>query len=316
MLRIVFFGTPQFAMPFLAYLEHDWRYELVGVVSQPNAPVGRKKILTAPPVALFAKEKKIPLFQPESIKNNEEFKQAMRELNADLFVVVAYGKILPNSLLSMPRLGTVNVHPSKLPKYRGPSPMQAALANGDKFTAISVMKMDKLMDHGPILATANVQLENLDTYEDLEKKVHEIGPTLLADTMVKYAQGAITPIAQDDERATYCKLLTRADGFIDPSHKITDIWNMWRAYTPWPGITCMTESGKKYKLLRMFPSPIATTCETLSFKVIGKGLLLVNEQGAIQIDVLQEEGRLPITGEEFARNLPESILQIPLKKMS
>lgn len=316
MARIVFFGTPQFAVPFLQALADDARFEIVGVVAQPDAPKGRKQELTSPPIAQFAKERGLTLFQPAKIKKNESFITALRELQADAFVVVAYGKILSETILEIPPHGVVNVHPSLLPLYRGPSPMQAAIRNGDLETGISIMKIDEQMDHGPILDQEKIKLHHDMTATDLEAAVHEKGPRLLLKTLYEYIAGNIAPSPQKDDHATYCGLLTRADGFVQPTDLAQTVWNKWRAYYPWPGVTLTLISGKKYKIHDCeWVGTQESDQDTLALKVLNKQLLLVAKDGALNIKTIQEEGRSPIGAEDFIHALAGQQWQEHLKEM-
>lgn len=233
-MKIVFFGTPAFAGGFLKGLLQEPSFEVVGVVTQPDEPVGRKKILTAPPVKIIALEHQIPVFQPTKLKSGE-FPDQLKALHADLAVVVAYGRLLPLAMLNSLPLGFINVHPSLLPKYRGPSPIVAAIANGDSETAVSVMKLVPDMDAGPILGQLPLTLDTGETVETLTAKIVKDGVPYLIKTLQDYAQGSITPTEQDHTQATYCTLLTREHGVIDWTESAETIERKVRAYNPWPG---------------------------------------------------------------------------------
>ena len=213
-MRIVFFGTPEFSVPFLKALDEDEDLIVSAVVCQPDKPIGRKKILTAPPTKQYALEHGIPVFQPVSLKDAGALHTTPLR-DADLFVVVAYGKIIPQAILDIPTHGTINVHPSLLPKYRGPSPMQAAIANQDNETGVSIMLLDAKMDHGPILAQERIRLDRTETYLDLQTKVHVVGAPLLVQTIKDFTSGMIESIEQNHPTATFCSLLSREDGEID-----------------------------------------------------------------------------------------------------
>jgi methionyl-tRNA formyltransferase len=247
-LRVAFFGTPEFAARFLSGLIDDSYFHVVGVVTQPDEPVGRKKILTPPPVKTLALEKCVPVYQPTKIKD-EFFLKEIENLKADIFVIVAYGRILPQALLDMPRLGCVNVHPSKLPKYRGPSPMQAALAAGDTTTAVTIMKIDAQMDHGPILAQEELDIAADETVATLTDKVVILGEPLLRNTLKAFHEGNIVPREQNHDAATYCKILTREDGKIDLSGDPVILERKIRAFNPWPGTWTMVQhDGKELRV--------------------------------------------------------------------
>ena len=206
-MKIVFFGTPDFAKDFLVALHADEEIFVSAVVAQPDKPVGRKQILSAPPTKVFAEENNIPILQPEKLKDLNLIDQ-LSKLDADVFVIVAYGKIIPQKILDLPKLGNINVHPSKLPKYRGPSPLQATIASGDKETAISVMMIDDKMDHGPLLCQQPITVNDDDDSESLRARVAELGAPLLVETLKKFVAGEINPEEQNHDEATFCKLLT------------------------------------------------------------------------------------------------------------
>jgi methionyl-tRNA formyltransferase len=233
-MKIIFFGTPAFAADFLKGLLVDPAFDVVAVVTQPDEPVGRKKILTAPPVKQVAVEHGLPVFQPTKLKDID-FQNQLKALGAEIGVVVAYGRILPDSLLDILPLGFINVHPSLLPKYRGPSPIIAAIANGETETAVSIMKLVQDMDAGPILAQVTIDVAADETQASLTDKVVNAGIPLLNETLKAYAAGELAPREQDHAQATFCKLLTRQDGVIDWSEAAEAIERKVRAYNPWPG---------------------------------------------------------------------------------
>ncbi len=260
-MRIVFFGTSSFAVPILEALLKN--YEVAAVVTQPDAPVGRKKILTPPPVKEFletrlpnppqpplrkggntpllppleggGKRGGIEILQPTKLS---PILPRLKELAPDLMVVAAYGKIIPQSIIDLPQFGCLNVHPSLLPKYRGPSPIQYTILNGDTETGVTLMKIDREIDHGPILGRFNLlwrlNLQKLRAQE-LEEKLAQLGAELLINTLPKYLAGEIKPQEQDHAKATFTKLLTKEDGHIDWNKSAEYIERMVRAFDPWPG---------------------------------------------------------------------------------
>ena len=251
-IRILFFGTPGFAVPFFDFLyqksQTEKRIEIIGVVTQPDKPVGRKGILTPPAVKVAAQEKRIPVLQPTSLKRNEGQK-LLNAYPADLYVVVAYGKIIPVSILTIPHFGAVNVHPSLLPRYRGPSPLQAVITQGDKETGISIMLLDEGMDTGPLLAQKKISLSERETLETLTQKIHQDGPALLYETLHSYASAQTSPIPQSLEGITITSLLDRDDGHINWSDPAIVIDRKIRAYTPWPGCFAVwNRNGKELRL--------------------------------------------------------------------
>ncbi len=255
MFKIIFFGTSDFAIPALENLVADKRFEIVGIVTQPNRPVGRHAILTAPPVrnialTLTTKAKvHIPIMQPERLKD-ETFRKWIEEVGpfCDAFVVISYGKLLPQWLLDIPKKGVVNLHGSFLPRWRGASPIQAAIAAGDKITGVTIMKIDAKMDHGPILAIAEEIIQPTDTSESLHDRLSVLGGDILPGILYEYLSDTIQPQEQDHPFATTCGILTRNDGKLNPLKTATELERLIRAYRPWPE-TWIEKDGKRLKIL-------------------------------------------------------------------
>lgn len=237
--KVVFFGTPLLAVPFLEALIKA-NYSVSAVVTQPDRPAGRKNFLTPPPVKTLAEKKEIEILQVETLKEkrineDESIFNRLKNYQADLFVVVAFGLIIPEKVFSIPKFGAINVHPSLLPKYRGASPIQSAIFNGDKSTGITIMKLDAGMDTGPIIDQVQVQLAPDETTPTLTAKIMQLGPDYLIKTLDSYIQGRLTPQPQDNSKAIVTKQLTKKDGQIDWSLPANKIENQIRAYQPWPG---------------------------------------------------------------------------------
>ncbi len=294
-MKIVFFGTPEFSAEFLSVLIADHEFSIVAVVCQPDALVGRKKIMTSPATKILADQHKIPVLQPEKLKNPEVIDQ-LASFHADLFVVVAYGRIIPESILKLARLGTINVHPSLLPKYRGPSPIQSAIVNGETETGISIMLLDALMDHGPILAQTKINISSGETPESLRIKAVEIGAPLLIDSLIKFSSYQIVPKPQDDTQTTICKLLTREDGRVDWSKTAQQIDAQIRGLTPWPG-TWTTWNNTQVKIIKAKineePLPIGECT------IIDGRLFVGTGSTALEILELQLEGSNAVLTKEF-----------------
>jgi methionyl-tRNA formyltransferase len=233
-INIVFMGTPEFAVPTLQKLIDDSIYDVKGVYTQPDKPVGRKQILTPPPVKVLASLHGIPVFQPPKIRKNQEVLEHLSSLNLDYIVVVAYGKILPQTILDIPKKGCINVHGSLLEKYRGAAPIQWAIARGETVTGITTMLMDAGMDTGDMLLKASINIEQTDTTETLIKNLAPIGADLLIKTLNGLENKSVTPIKQDDTKATMAPVINKADGQIDWNRSATDILNLLRAFNPWP----------------------------------------------------------------------------------
>lgn len=230
-MKIVFFGTPDFVIPVLRTLIDN--FDVVAVVSTPDSPQGRKKILTPAPVALYATEHSIPVFKPESLEI-ENWKLEIPK--ADLFITAAYGKLIPEEVLSIAKIGALNIHPSLLPKYRGPSPIQSAIINGDSETGVSIIEMDEKLDHGPILAQEKIPLHGTETFVSLHKELFEKAAMILPEAIRSYAKKESIPHPQEEKDVVWCKKITKEDGYFDSTHppKKELLDRMIRAYTPWP----------------------------------------------------------------------------------
>lgn len=232
MTKVVFMGTPDFSVPVLQRLLEE-KYEVIAVVTQPDRPVGRKKVLTPPPVKVEALKHDIPVYQPEKIRQSDELK-AIISLNPDIIVTAAFGQILPKELLDAPKFGCVNVHASLLPELRGGAPIHYSILQGKEKTGITIMYMAEKLDAGDIISVAEVEIEEEDTVGTLHDKLSRVGSDLLAETLPKLLAGEITPIPQKDEEATFAPNLKRADEQIDWSVSGEEIYNKIRGLNPWP----------------------------------------------------------------------------------
>jgi methionyl-tRNA formyltransferase len=247
-LRLVFFGTPEFAVPSLRTLAAQPDFAVVLVVTQPDRPAGRGRGLQPPPVKVLAQELGLPSWQPETLRTAEA-EARLAAVAPMLAVVVAYGKIIPASMLSIPRHGFLNVHPSLLPRYRGASPIQAALLNGDAITGISFAVMTPELDAGPILRQFAIPIVPDDTGVTLGARLAEVAAELLPDTIRDWIAGRIVPIPQDEGEATYTRPLTKADGRVNWSEPAERIERKIRALQPWP-CAWTTIGGRRLILLR------------------------------------------------------------------
>lgn len=230
---IVFMGTPDFAVPTLRKL-HEEGYTVGAVVTQPDRPKGRKKVLTPPPVKVEALRLGIPVMQPEKIKHPDALKQ-LEQYNPDIIITAAYGQILPNQILRMPKYGCVNVHASLLPKYRGAAPIHYAVMNGESETGVTLMYMEKGLDTGAMISKVKIPIDDNDTTGTLFEKLSVKGAELVIQTLPKLLDGTATAEPQEDEKATYAPMLTRADEKIDWSCTSRQIFNQVRAMNPFPG---------------------------------------------------------------------------------
>jgi len=232
--KLIFMGTPEFAVPTLARLILD-RHEVSAVFTQPDKPAGRGRPLHSPPIKDLAIEHGIPVHQPAKIKSNEEVRATLESLSPDACVVAAYGKILPEWMLAIPRLGCINVHASLLPKYRGAAPINWAIANGEHETGVTIMQMDAGMDTGPVLAKSAIEIGTDETAPELSARLASLGAELLSQTLGQIERGEIEAVPQNDAEATYAPMLKRADGQIDWQLNAGALANRVRAFQPWPG---------------------------------------------------------------------------------
>ena len=290
-------GTPDFAVPSLKKLVEKG-YDVKLVITQPDRPAGRGKKLTPPPVKVVAEEMGIPVYQPERVKDNEELREKLLSINPDLIVVAAYGKILPEWLLNIPKYGTVNVHASLLPKYRGASPIQWALLNGEEETGVTIMKVIPELDAGDIISQRRVKIEREDNAKTLHDKLAEVGAELLVETIPLYVSGRLKPVPQNEEEATYCPQIKKEMGEIDWTRSSREIFNQIRAFTPWPS-AYTTFRGKRVKILKA--EPVEGSGKPGEVIEAGRELIVATGKGALRVERLRPEGRKEISGEEFVR---------------
>ena len=311
-LRVIFMGTPEFSLPGLKALLNDGFFEITGIFTQPDKPVGRKQILTPPPVKTIALENNIKVFQPEKIKSETE---NIRALAPDLIVVIAYGKIIPQEILDIPTYGCINVHASLLPKYRGAACLNAPILNGDKETGITIMKMEAGLDTGPILKQAVMPLTDKETLADVHDYLANLGAELLPETLKEWANGKITPQIQDEAQATYIKTLAKEDGKIDWNKSAREIARQIRAYNPWPGTFCYDKNDKITKILKA-TTAVQEEDNGLQKPLIGQtslrnGQLTVTcGQGSMIILKLQTEGGKALPAKDFLSGRQDFIGQI------
>jgi methionyl-tRNA formyltransferase len=299
-LRVAFFGTPGFAVPSLERLLAS-SHTIAGVVTQPDRPRGRGQRVTPSPIKALAASAGLPVLQPARL-SPEAFEAEFRALDADLGVVAAYGKILPDWLLGAPRLGLINVHASLLPRYRGASPIHHAVMAGDPVTGATIMRIVKELDSGPILAQAEVPIGPDDTAVDIERLVAGRGAELLLEIVDRLAAGAVPETAQDDALATYAPKLTKADGVIDWSRSADQIHNQIRGLTPWPHAYAFLDDvryilhGSHVGALPPEGAPPGTIVAASGHE----GLLVACGDGSV-LDVLtlQLEGKRVMSAREF-----------------
>lgn len=304
-MRVIFLGTSEFAVPSLEHLILN-QYQVVAVYTQPDKPAGRGRSLAYPPVKRAALACNPPVLQPLSLKKAEVVAQ-LAEFQPDVIVVAAFGQILPSSVLRIPRYGCVNIHPSLLPRFRGASPVAAAILAGEEFTGVSLMLLDSGVDTGPILARAQIPISKQDTTGSLTTKLSLIAAGLLQDVLVRWLRGKLTPQPQDEAKATYCSLISKEEGEINWHLPAVDIWRRVRALQPWPG--CYTWWwGSRLKVVEAVPMLGEMTLEAgrivalapargepaVAFGVhTGDGLL-----GVVKV---QLEGKRAMSAAEFLR---------------
>jgi methionyl-tRNA formyltransferase len=292
---IVFMGTPQFAVPALNAL-HGAGHRIALVVTQPDKPKGRGRKVEPPPVKQAAAKLGLPVFQPASLREEPALAQ-LSGLEADFFVVVAFGQILRSNVLAMPRLGCINVHASLLPRYRGPAPIHWALINGDTATGVTTMLMDKGLDTGDILMTAREPISPEDTTGSLQARLAGLGAGLLLETLEGFETGKVRRTAQDHDQATYAPLLKKNDGRIDWAKPAAAIESFIRGMTPWPGASTFWE-GMRLKLFRAEVAPAAAASPPGTVvRVSASELAVATADGVLAILELQgaSGSRMPVS---------------------
>jgi len=297
--KLVFFGTSDFAVPILERLVSE-KWKIVAVITQPDRPKGREGKLSPTPVKIAAEKMKLPIHELPSLKS-EEAKDFIKSLRADLGLVVSYGVIIPGDVLRMARLGFVNIHPSLLPKYRGPSPIQTAILNGEIATGTSIMVVDEKMDHGPIIAQEEVAIKDSDDYTSLHNRLAEVSSQLLAEKLPKWILGNLKETVQDDRRATFTKTLNREDGKINWKKPAEAISRQLRAFSPWPGVWTNL-NGVRHKILKARPAEDAP--ELACGQILSSGTHLFvgcGNKTTLEIKRLQPEGKKQMNAEEFLR---------------
>jgi methionyl-tRNA formyltransferase len=302
-MRVIFMGTPAFAVPSLeALLERG--FDVAAVVTQPDRRVGRGGLMSSPPVKEAALRAGLTVLQPPTLRKADAV-ASLRELAPDVIVVVAFGQILRPTVLDLPPLGCINLHPSLLPKWRGASPIQAAIRAGETTTGISIMRMDERMDAGPILAQVKTEVYEDDTAATLGDRLARLGAVVLVDTLSRLATGTIEPIPQDETVATYCQPLKKEDADVDWSRSAEEIARACRAQTPWPGCQGYWR-GRQVRLFGLSPRPDwrgtdrPGTIVPLPESRVG----IATGRGAVEVHQLQLAGRKPLESAEFLRGQP------------
>ncbi|WP_342525870.1 methionyl-tRNA formyltransferase [Chryseomicrobium sp. FSL W7-1435] len=301
MTSIVFMGTPAFSSPILRMLVEEG-YDVVAVVTQPDRPVGRKKVLTPPPVKVEALEHGIEVLQPEKLKGSAEWLR-LQELQPDLIVTAAFGQLLPEEVLALPRFGAINVHASLLPKYRGGAPIHQAIIDGEDTTGVTIMYMVKKLDAGDIISQIELPIEDTDTTGSLFDKLSSSGTQLLKETLPSILAGTNSRTAQQESEVTFARNISREQEKLDWSKSARDLFNQIRGLNPWPG-AYTTFNGTTVKI---WSSQLVEGKETaLPGEIIETNERFVVQAGdgkALELVELQPSGKKKLTVDEFLRGV-------------
>ncbi|MDP2736290.1 MAG: methionyl-tRNA formyltransferase, partial [bacterium] len=286
--KIIFIGTAEFGLPAFKALAENENFEIILAISQPDKPAGRKQVVTSPPIKIAAEKKNIIVLQPEHIV---DIKEKISLLKSDLIITAAYAQLIPEEILNLPKYGCLNLHASLLPKYRGAAIIQAAILNGEKQTGLTIIKMNKQLDTGPILAQTTIDIDDEDTAGTLYDKLSEASPDFLIATIKKYLSGKITPEPQNSGQASYAKVLTKSDGLINWAKPAEYLEKFIRAMNSWPMAWTWWE-GKQFKIISAQKQPI----EINSYKPgktfkYNSGLAVQCGRDALIIKSLQLEGK-------------------------
>ena len=296
-LNLIFCGTPAFAVPILQKL-HESGFHLDLVVTQPDRPRGRGMELATSPVKQKALELRIPFTQPQKIRDNKEFRGQLGAIQPDAIIVVGYGRMIPDWMIDLPRLGNINLHASLLPKYRGAAPIQWAIARGETVTGVTTMRIDAGLDTGDILMQKEVPVSPEDTTETLGPRLAAIGADLMVETLHELARGAVQPRPQDNTEATFAPVLRKEDGRIDFQRSAHEIWNRLRGFQPWPGAF----TSFRGKNLNVWDAkPLDSIAPAVSELIVDNGRLMVGcgHSTSLELLVLQPEGKKRISAGDF-----------------
>jgi methionyl-tRNA formyltransferase len=308
-IRTILMGTPEFAERIFRKIYPELKsggFEIIAVITIEDKPIGRKQILTPPPVKIWARENNLLVLQPHKIKS-PEWIEKIGKLTPDLIILTAYGQIIPMEILDVPKFGALNIHPSLLPKYRGASPIQSAILNGDKETGVTIILMDEEMDHGNIISNSKFLISNKITYKELEEKLVETGADLLIKTLPDWTARKIKPREQDHSKATFCKIIKKEDGRIDWSKSAIEIEGQIRAFAKWP--ESYTEiNSLKLKILEAEVENKKTDYQ-IGEVFIGdnKNLCVQTGDGILILKQVQLEGKKAMPIKNFLNGHPEII---------
>ncbi len=297
-MKVLFMGTPEFAVPTLKALNES-DHSVVGVFTQPDKAVGRKQIITPPPVKVYATENGLKVFQPTTLKNDDAF-NIIEELKPDIIVVVAYGKILPKKILDYPKYKCVNGHASLLPRHRGASPIQWSILCGDKVTGVTTMLMGEGLDTGDMLLSKSTDIGANETAEELHDKLSLICSDLMLETLKGLEEGKITPIKQNDDLTNYAPIITKEMGLIDFSKSALDIHNLVRGFYPWPSAYFFID-GKRIKVLK---TEISDSCDKDFGTVLDSTnnfIVSCGNNTSIKLITIQPEGSKRMSASDYLK---------------
>lgn len=298
--RIIFMGTQGLAETVLERLIQSETYKPILVIAQPDKPVGRKQIIEPVPVKMLAQKHAIAVWQPDTLKDADAIKR-MRTERPDCIIVASYGKLIPQEIIDIPPHGILNVHASLLPQYRGASPVQRAVLNGDSTTGVTIMRIDSGLDTGDIVSQESCLTKENETTETLMRKLAELGSSLLLKTLHDWLEGKIIPQKQDNSHATAAPLFTKNDGLVLKEHDAQQIERMIRALAPWPGTYLVLKNGKKIAIKKAQ----VTSCAHEEYPALTmnltpeKQLTLHTARGCLILEEVQPEGKKPMSGYDF-----------------
>ena len=300
-MRILFMGTPEFAVTLLEHLMLN-QFQVVAVYTQPDKPAGRGRSLVPQPMKKAALIRKLPVVQPTSLKEAEVVAE-LAGFHPDVIVVAAFGQILPQSVLDIPRYGCINIHPSLLPRFRGASPVAAVILAGDELTGVSLMLMDSGLDTGPILAQEQVSVSPQDTTGSLSTKLSQIAVQLLPEVLLRWTGGEITPQPQNEAEATYSAPITKEEGEINWHLSAVEIWRRVRAFQPWPG-SYTRWGGKRLEIIEAVPLPEGGSLavgQVVALNKEGAAFGVNTGDGILSVLKVQLEGKQAMPAAEFVR---------------
>ena len=301
-MKILYMGTPDFAVkPLKALIEN--KYDVCGVVTQPDKPVGRKAILTPPPVKIEAENAGIKVYQPQTLKNGEGI-DILKETNPDVVIVVAYGKILPKDFLEFSKYGCINIHGSILPKYRGAAPIQRCVLDGEEYAGVTAMQMDVGLDTGDMLLVEKTKIGENETSGELFDRLADMGARLLIKTLDKLQKDELKPEKQNDEESTYASMLDKSMSPVDWNNSAQQVHNQIRGLDPWP-VALTVYNGKTLKLFRSYLTDSLGSGEAGTVKAVKEGLAVFCGDGKpVIITEVQYEGKKRTKAADFLRGNP------------